>query len=121
MKIAIIGASRSKEKSSNKAVRAYKLKHHVVFPINPNERKIEGLICYTRISEVPLDVDAVSLYLPPQIGIKVIPGIIKKKVKRVYLNPGSESKEIIDKLRQNKIEVLQVCSIKEIDVDPDTM
>jgi len=103
MRIAIIGASKNREKFSNKAVRAYKENHHVVFPVNPNEREIEGLACYNSVFEIPLDIDAASIYLPPALGIKVADDIIKKKIKKVYLNPGSESDEIIRKLKKKRL------------------
>ena len=43
MKIAVIGASNNREKFGNKCVRAYLMKGHEVFPVNPKEEKIEGL------------------------------------------------------------------------------
>ena len=121
MKIAIIGASKDRKKFGNKAVRAYRQNDHVVFPVNPNEREIEGLKCYGTLMEVPLELDVVSVYLPPEIGIKVVDDIIQKGVKKVFLNPGSESEEIIEKLRENEIETVLACSIRAIGVDPDTL
>ncbi len=118
MKIAIIGASKNRDKYSNKAVRAYKEEHHVVFPVNPNEREIEGLKCYTSVKAIPLDVDVASIYLPPEIGIKVIDEVIEKGVAEVYLNPGSASEEIIKKLADSKVDVKQICSIRNLGKDP---
>jgi uncharacterized protein len=117
MRIAIIGASRDRSKFSNKAVRAYKQNDHVVFPVNPHEKEIEGLTCYATVMEIPIDVDAASLYLPPEIGLKVIDDIIRKGIKKVYLNPGSESEGIIEKLRASNIETILACSIKAIHAD----
>ncbi len=121
MRIAIIGASKDRSKFSNKAVRAYKQKDHVVFPVNPHEKEIEGLICYSSVQEIPIDVDVASIYLPPEVGIKVTEDIIKKGIKKVYLNPGSESSEIIDKFTQNNIEAVKICSIRAIGFDPDRL
>lgn len=121
MKIAIIGASKNRDKYSNKAVRAYKKNNHVVFPVNPNEREIEGLTCYNSVLSIPLDVEVVSMYLPPAIGLKVIPEIIQKKITKVFLNPGSESKEIIDLLKKNKTKFELKCSILEIGEDPEKL
>lgn len=119
MKIAIIGASKNKDKYSNKAVRAYKKHHHVVFPVNPNERELEGLTCYSSIMVIPLEIDVASLYLPPELGIKVVPEIIKKGIKKVIINPGAESKEIVAMLKKNKIKTILACSIQEIGENPD--
>ena len=119
MKIAIIGASKARDKFGNKAVRAYKSQDHVVFPVNPTEREIEGLKCYGDVSQIPLALDIVSIYLPPEVGLKVIPAILRKKVKQVILNPGSESKEIIRMLKKNKQEFILACSIRNIGLDPE--
>jgi len=118
MKIAIVGASKDKTKFSNKAVRAFKKHHHVVFPVNPTEREIEGLKCYPSLFEVPLDLDAVSMYVPPEIGVKIVDDILKKGIKKVYLNPGAESKEIKERLKNNKVKVVLKCSIREIGENP---
>ena len=83
------------------------------------EREIEGLKCYTSISSIPLKLDVVSLYLPPVLGIKVVPEIIKKRIKKVFINPGAESKEIIELLKKNKVEVVLKCCIFEIGENPD--
>lgn len=121
MKIAIIGASKDRSKHGNKAVRAYKRKDHVVFPVNPHDREIEGLISYNSVMEIPLDVDVASIYLPPEIGIKVVDSIVKKGIKKVYLNPGSESNEIIRELKKNDIQPLLLCCIRAINVDPNKL
>jgi len=118
MKIAIVGASKDKAKFSNKAVRAFKKKHHVVFPVNPNVREIEGLKCYPNLFEVPLELDAVSMYVPPEIGIKIAEDIIKIGIKKVYLNPGAESDEIKNLLKNNDVEVILKCSIRAIGENP---
>ncbi|MCM2325479.1 MAG: CoA-binding protein [Candidatus Woesearchaeota archaeon] len=119
MRIAIIGASKDKDKYSNKAVRAYKSKDHVVFPVNPTEREIEGLICYNSVSEIPLDVEVASLYVPSEVGTKVADELIKHNIKKVYLNPGADSEEIFQKLSAAGIEVMRECSIKAIGMDPE--
>ena len=118
MNIAIIGASKDRNKYSNKAVRAYLSKGYEVFPVNPNEREIEGLKCYSSVLEIPVEVEAATIYLPPEIGIKVIDDIVKKGIKKVFLNPGSESEPIIIKLRASKIEPILACSIRNIGQDP---
>jgi uncharacterized protein len=119
MKIAIIGASKDRGKFSNKAIRAYKARDHVVFPVNPHEKEIEGLNCYSNLVDIPLEVEVASIYLPPEIGVKVVEDIVKKGIKKVILNPGAESDELINKLRLYGIEVILGCSIKMIGARPE--
>lgn len=121
MKIAIIGASKDRTKYGNKAVRAYKELDNVVFPVNPHEKEIEGLPCYASVLDIPLDVDIASIYLPSEVGIKIVDDIIKKGIKKVYLNPGTESDEIINKLRLYGVEVILACSIRAINKDPNNL
>ncbi len=119
MKIVILGASKKRERFSNKAVRAYLKKGYEVFPVNPNYDEIEGIKVYHSLSELPVDkVDIVSVYVNPSIGITMIDEIIRLKPKRVMLNPGSESKEIIDRLRKAKVDVVVGCSILSLGEDP---
>ncbi|MFH1448482.1 MAG: CoA-binding protein [Candidatus Micrarchaeota archaeon] len=42
-------------------MRAYSSKGHKVFPINPNEQKIEGLECYRTVLDVPNTIDIALL------------------------------------------------------------
>ncbi len=41
--VAVIGASSDRNKYGNKAVRAFRQQGYEVFPINPNEERVEGL------------------------------------------------------------------------------
>ena len=70
--IAIIGASIHTEKFGNKAVRVYKKLGWVVYPINPKEKEIENTKAYASITDLPQTPDRVSIYLPPQITLKII-------------------------------------------------
>jgi predicted CoA-binding protein len=122
MNIAIIGASKDKTKFGNKALRAYlKQPDTNVFPVNPNEREIENVKCYSSVLEIPVQIDVVSLYIPPEIGIKIIEDLVKKGVKKVFLNPGTESDEIIKELKMYDITPAITCSIKAIGIDPSTL
>ncbi|MBS3131228.1 CoA-binding protein, partial [Candidatus Woesearchaeota archaeon] len=102
--IAIIGASANREKFGNKAVRAYAKKGWKVFPINPTAEEIEGLKCYPSVLEIKEDVSIASLYLPPEVGIRIISELSRKGIERLYLNPGTESEELIKKCKRYGIQ-----------------
>ena len=118
MKIAIIGASNNKEKYGNKAVRAYKKQGHSVYPVNPREKTIEGLSTYKSILDIPDEIERASIYLPHESGITIIEEIAEKGVKEVFLNPGSESKELIEKAEKLGLNVIIACSILNIGEKP---
>jgi predicted CoA-binding protein len=117
--IAIIGASSNREKYGNKAVRAYLNKGYTVYPVNPRADEIEGLKCYKDIRDIPGPVETASLYLPPKLTLDALDGIAEKKVETVYLNPGTESSEVVEKAEQLGLNTIQACSIVAVGSFPD--
>mgnify|MGYP003466366589 CR=1 FL=1 len=65
--VAIIGASSNREKWGNKAVRAFKDGGWTVYPVNPKAAEVEGLPSFARIEDVPMPLDRISMYVPPQM------------------------------------------------------
>jgi len=116
--VAVIGASGDRRKYGNKAVRAYIESGFKVFPVNPREESIEGLEAYKSLADIPETVDFVSLYVPPAIGIKLLPAIAQKKTKELWLNPGSESEELIESAADLHLRTLVACSIVALGMSP---
>ena len=116
--IAIIGASPDRAKFGNKAVRAYARQGYDVFPIHPKAEEIEGHKAYRSILDVPAGIDRASFYLPPEIGLKVIEDVAKKKVGEVWLNPGSESPELISRSEELGLNTIVACSIIAVGETP---
>ena len=112
--VAIVGASADRSKYSNKSVRAHLAKGYEVFPVNPREETIEGLKVYRSVLEIPVKLDRVSVYLPPAVGMKVVEEIARKGTKELFLNPGSESDELVEKARSLGLEPIVACSITDL-------
>lgn len=121
MRIAIIGASRDRAKYGNKAVRAYVSAGHRVYPVNPREQTIEGLRCYASVRDVPDRLDAASFYVPPDVGLTVADDVIAARIPLVYLNPGAERDDLVEKLQRAGMTVHMACSILAIGMDPATL
>ena len=116
--VAIIGASSDSGKFGNKAVRAFSGRGYQVFPVNPKETTIEGLQAYATILDVPVRPHMVSVYLPPPILLKVLPQIAEKGCDELWLNPGTESEEVLAEAERLGLNVIQACSIVGIGVSP---
>ncbi len=116
--VAVIGASHDRRKYGNKAVRAYLESDFTVFPVNPNEATIEGLKAYPNLDAIHESVDFVSLYVPPAVGLKLLPAIAAKQPKELWLNPGSESEEIIEAAADLHVRAIVSCSIVALGLDP---
>ena len=118
--VAIVGASSDRRKFGNKAVRAYLRAGYDVFPIHPTETTVEGLPVYRSVADVPRDrLDRVSVYLPPAVGVKAVEGFTAKPVGTVFLNPGADAPEVVEKAKQLGLNVVTGCSIIAVGVRPE--
>lgn len=102
MKIALIGASNNPEKYWNKILKDLVSKWYTVYPINPNEDKIEWLQTHKVLSTVPKDFDIINFVVPANVTLQ----ILKKhtdllKNKKVWIQPGAESDEVKEYLKDN--------------------
>jgi len=116
--VVVLGASKNPAKHSNKAVRAYLKKGYEVYPVNPNETTIEGLKVYPSISDIPVEIDRVTIYLPPQVVLQMLDEIAPKKPRELFLNPGSESPEVLEKAKALGLAPILGCSITDIGINP---
>jgi predicted CoA-binding protein len=116
--VAIIGASGDRNKFGNKAVRAYLQRGYTVYPVNPKEAEIEGLPCFRNISDVPGQPDEISVYLPPPLLIRILPDIAAKGCDQLWLNPGTESEEVLAECQRLGLNAVQACSIVGLGLSP---
>ena len=119
--IAIIGASADRSKFGNKAVRAFVRQGYTVYPVNPKEASIEGVPCYKTIAEVPTRPDRVSVYLPPTVLLGLLPDIAAKGCDELWLNPGSESDDVLARAEALGLNIIEACSIMAIGVSPSAL
>ena len=117
--VAVIGATNDRRKFGNKAVRAYLENEYQVFPVNPREETIEGLKAYHTIEDIKEPIEIVSMYVPPAIGMKMLDSIAAVQPQEVWLNPGSESDELIETAADLKLRVVVACSITALGMDPE--
>ena len=110
-RVAVIGASCDRAKFGNKAVRAYLESGFEVFPVNPNESEVEGLPAYATVEAIPSELDLVSVYVSPAIGIKLLPGIASKSPKELWLNPGAANADLLQAAASLKLHTVSACSI----------
>lgn len=117
--IAIIGASTNRAKYGNMAVRAYAKQGFTVYPVTPSADEIEGHKAYQTITDIPGDVDIASLYLPPAVGLQLLQQIADKKVKELFVNPGAESDELMEKAKALGLNAMAACSILAVGMRPE--
>jgi uncharacterized protein len=116
--VAVIGASSKRHKFGNKAVRAYVSQGYHVLPINPNEEQVEGIRTYASVLDVPEPIDMATVYVPGHIGVRVMEDIAKKGIPEVWLNPGADDDEVVERAKALGVRIIQACSIMGIGEAP---
>jgi uncharacterized protein len=119
--VAVIGASNDPRKFGNKAVRAFVQRGYEVFPVNPHEDKVEGLDAFKSIKDLPVRPEMVTVYVPPPVLLKILPEIAAKSCDELWLNPGTESEEVLAEAERLGLNTIQACSILAIGVSPPTL
>ena len=114
----MIGASNDRTRWGNKSVRAFQQRGFTVYPVHPTETNVEGLTTYKTISDVPERPDLVTVYVRPQVLLKLLPDIAAKGCDELWLNPGTESEQVLAEAERLKLNVIQACSIIGIGVSP---
>jgi predicted CoA-binding protein len=117
--VAILGASADRSKFGNKSVRAHVRAGYDVYPVNPSGGEIEGLPVSRSLAEVPIErLDSISVYLRPEIGVKLLDEMAGKSPSEVWFNPGSESAELLERARAIGINAIAACSIVALGMSP---
>ncbi len=119
--IAIVGASSDRNKFGNKAVRAYLRQGWTVHPVHPAGGEIEGCPVSTSLSEVSGPLDRIALYLPPRFGLAVLDQAAAIEHADLIVNPGAESRELLDRARELGLPVRESCAILDVGENPSTL
>ena len=100
-RIALVGASNDPSKFGNRIYRDLRTKGYHIIPINPKEDEIEGDKAYASIDMMDSLPDIVNFVVPPQIAIKVAQKAIDLGITHLWFQPGSESDELEQLLKEN--------------------
>jgi hypothetical protein len=116
--VAIVGASADRAKFGNKSVRAHLQQGWQVFPIHPQAAEIEGLKVYRSLRDLPRPVHRVSLYVPAKVGLALVDDLVAVGAVELFVNPGAESPELIERMEAAGLNPIQACSILALDARP---
>lgn len=99
-------------------MRAFRQLGYQVYPVNPKETAIEGLPAFQSITDVPVCPQMISVYLPPAVLLKVLPDIAARGCDELWLNPGTESAEVLAAAGRLGLNTIQACSIVAVGLSP---
>ena len=109
--IAVVGASRDRQKFGNRAVRAFREQGYTVVPINPRETEIEGERTWPSVLAYPGPIDEATIYVPEAAALRVVDELAAKGIRRVWFNPGADAPAVVARAREIGLEPVVACSI----------
>lgn len=109
--VVVLGASIKPERYSNQAIRM--LLHHgfSVTPVAPRPERIMGLKVAASLKDIAKPVDSLTLYVGPERIRTMLDDIVALAPGRVICNPGTESRELQDRLNAANIPWLEACTL----------
>jgi len=116
--VAVVGASADRAKFGNKALRAFQAQGYRVIPINPNERAVEGLETYASVLDVQEPIDMATVYVQPEVTLRLLDDFAKKGIREIWVNPGAEDETVMGEARRRELNVIFACSIIGIGQNP---
>lgn len=103
---AVVGVSKDPTKFGTKVYRKLKNCGYTVYPINPKLSEIDGEPCYPSLSALPTLPEVVSVIVPPNVTEQIIDDCVQLGIKRVWMQPGAESQEALQKGREKGLKLI---------------
>jgi predicted CoA-binding protein len=117
--VAVLGASPDRRKFGNKSLRAHRAAGYTVYPVTPSATAVEGEPAFRSLADVPAGpIDRVTVYLPPPVGLRVLPEIAARAPGEVWFNPGADAPEVLAEARRLGLNVVAGCSIVDLGLSP---
>lgn len=111
---AVLGASRDPKKYGHQVYKDLKNAGYEVYAVNPNADEVLGDKCYPNLESLPVKPNVVDVVVPPKVTEDVVKTCKELGVRKVWMQPGSESEKAIKFCEQNGIDVVHgVCVMIE--------
>lgn len=87
--IAVVGLSRSFHKDSQFVARYLQNASYTIIPVNPGAEEILGQKAWPDLKSIPVKVDAVDVFLPPEILPNAVDQAVEIRPKAIWLQLGT--------------------------------
>ena len=108
-KVAVVGASTKKERTSYQIVKFLKDRGITVYPVNPSYRgqQIEGLPFYASVKDIKENVDIVDIVVSPKFQEDIALDLCNLGYKPIlWFQPGAENPDLDKKLSDDGFDVI---------------
>lgn len=104
--VAVVGATDNAAKFGYEIYRDLKTHGYPVWPVNPNRETVDGDLAYPNVSALPEAPTIIDFVVPAEIGRKVAEEAINLGYRRIWLQPGADSPELISYLEEEGAEFI---------------
>ena len=109
-RFAIVGATKNTKKYGYEIFKNLTGRGYEVYPVNPKLKELEGVKCYSSLSDIPVKVGVVDFVVPPEVTEPTLKECKRLGLDRIWLQPGSESEAAIAFCHENNLKVVHsVC------------
>lgn len=115
--VGILGASNKEGRYARIAQEILMKKGYDVVPISIRDADILGLKSYRSIDDVPRKIDTLTVYVSPRNMERHLDAIVRSDIRRVILNPGTESDSIRQRIQDSGKIVVEACTIVMLRTD----
>lgn len=91
--LAVVGASRDKNKFGNSIYREMKDRGYKVYPVNPLAQEIDGDRCYAVLKDLPEKTDGVIIVVPRLETTKVLEEAASLGIDYAWIQQGADTPE----------------------------
>jgi predicted CoA-binding protein len=103
-RLAVVGVSRSGKKFGNTILTELKQRGYQALIVHPEAQEIGGEPCYPNLAALQGKVDGVVICLPPRQSGQAVREAVQAGVKKIWLQQGAESAEVLALARELGVE-----------------
>lgn len=107
----VVGDVANPSKYAHKILNKFINRGYNVTGVNPRS-DVDGI--YKSLSKVPYKIEAIDLCINSVEGLEIVKEAKSLGIKHILIQPGAESKEIIDYCKENEINAVEGCALIEL-------
>ncbi len=105
-KFAVAGVSRNPKKFGGYIFKELRENGFDLCPVNPNAEVIQGVKCFKSVDELPADIEHLLIVTPKNETKEVALAAIKKGIKMIWIQQGSDTPEALEIIRESGIPLI---------------
>ena len=105
-KYAVAGVSRDPKKFGHTMFKDLRKKGMDVVPVNPKAETLDGVKCYSSVSELPADIKGLIFMTPKEETLSVAREAIAHGIKDFWIQQGADSKSTIEELGKENVNLI---------------